>query len=74
MIHIRVPGEPGNEANVHVHENFLQALMQTVAVYGIHMLTQLVQEDRSGRQWCSQALAHPGTCPSNFCLCPSILA
>ena len=44
MIHIRVPGEPGNEANVqpvHVHENFLQALMQTVgmSVYGIHMLT-----------------------------------
>ena len=23
-------------------------------------------------QWCSQAPANPGKCPSNFCLCPSI--
>ena len=27
---------------------------------------------RSRVQGRSQALAHPGTCPSNFCLCPSI--
>ena len=35
-------------------------------------IERLYKQIGSQLQWRSQAPAHLGTCPSNFCLCPSI--